>query len=527
LEVQWGKLETDVAGTERFEDLGRALDQAARKGHLPDPGQVIDQAQDNNLANTRAYILTLSARLIDLGYIRDTPRNRTKETMDPYLKNAVKKFQKEAGLKPDKWAGPRTWKALQQLVSFENEQNPGDWEIASKTAGGIGSPAVLRAVYLRLYVLGFFDWQDKLTLKTDISPVTNVRFHKALDDFLDTARRLNITRERLLPEISLATLGPLFSQDGLIRGIAAHPGFVGESANKVFLEAIARIELWLVGFGVNVGNPRIRLKKRRDSKKSKKRLTIAQALEAFWKHQPIKKRPKKAVRKIVSPAFFNYLVQLESEEDLKEETMDKDLVDQVCRFSPGQRQALMTKLKQVATSIWDGIKRVIRWIRQGIRHLFSKASSSLKNMARFIAQRARCHFEPVRKAFDIVHRGVVFLRNKVFPGSRPDQIIIYHDRDFDIRLLGNPLGNPGICTRILGSLELESLCFGAACRILGHLAAIFRRVGLHLVAGVAWFAVLLSLTRLGKHLAAIKREVDQVRSFEVDPDQSPFSNPVI
>lgn len=511
----------------RFGGLGLALDQASQKGLLPDPGQVVANTQDNNQPDTRAYILALGARLIDLGYVRDTPRNRTKNVMDPYLQNSIKKFQRDAGLDIDSWAGPKTWKTLQQLVSFEDEQNPGTWELLEDRAGSLDSPAVLRAVYLRLYVLGFFDWQDKLNLNTDVSLKTNALFCRALDDFLCIARELGLTQARLEPKISIAVMGALFSQDGLVQGISTHPEFMDNPVNKRFLDAIARIELWLVGFGVNVGNPGVRLKKRQAGKTKKKRLTTAQALKAFWKHQPIKKRPRQAVRNTLSKEFFTYLIFLENQEEAQSGTMDKELVNQVYQFSPAKQQALRTKVTQIATSIWDGIKRVIRWISQGIKHLFSKVSSTLKNLARFIAQRARQYFEPVRKAFDIVHRGVVFFKNRVFPGSRPEQMIIYHDKDFDIRLLKNPNGNPRACARILDSLGVESSCFRAACIIIGNLAAIFKQVIIGLTTGfVGWFAALLALTRLGSHLAAIVREVNLVNAFEVNLSQSPFSNPV-
>ncbi|WP_300460470.1 peptidoglycan-binding domain-containing protein [Desulfobacula sp.] len=511
-----------------FDDLGSALDQTSQKGYLPDPGLKIEQTQDFNLASSKAYIIALVSRLIDLGYLRDTTKNRSKSKMDPYVRNALGHFQTDAGLKRDKWAGPLTWNCLQQLVSFEEEQNPGAWQVLMPTNPmGFGSPALLRAVYLRLYVLGFFSWSEKLMHNTDISIHTNPHFKQALDKFLEMAWQLGLTKERLDPEISLETMGPLFSQDDLIKGIATHPEIVNAAESKPFIEAIARIELWLVGFDVNVGNPLVRLKKRQSNDKKQRSLGLSRALEEFWMQQPEKQRPKAAGRKKITPSFFTRLIMLENGVDAKPESVDPNIVDQVCSFSIRQKQDLMAKIKEVATSIWDGIKRVTRWIFQGIKKLFSKVTSTLKNLARYISRRASIHFQLVRKAFEIVHRGVVFFRQQIFPASRPEHMLIFHDKDFDMKAIANSRGDPTRTRRVLRQLRLESRCFKAACRILGHLTAIFKGVVIRLAAGTAgWFSILLALTRLGRRIADITKEVKAVLAFEVELAQSPFSNPV-
>jgi len=512
-----------------FDTLGLALDQASQKGYLPDPGLAIEDPEDTNLASSRSYILTLVSRLIDLGYLRDAPKNRSKSKLDPYIKNALRNFQEDAGLVADKYAGPVTWNCLQQLVSFEEEQDPYTWQLFStENSLSFDSPALIRAVYLRLYVLGFFEWPEKLTHKTDISMSTNFKFKQAMDDFLDVAWQLGLTQTRLNPEITHETIKPLFSQDILIQGIASHPNVIDAPENRRFLEAIARIELWLVGFEVNIGNPLIRLKKRQSNNKKQKSTGLAPALEEFWAQQPKDKKPKVADQKKISSAFFSRLVQLEDEVDDKPETYERDIVEQVCLLKSSQKKDLMVKIKEVASSIWDGIKRVTRWIVKGIKNFFSKASTMMKNLARYIAKRARVHFPTVRKAFEIVYRGVVYFKQQVFTPSRPKHLIIYHDKDFDTQALSNPLGNTKATEGILKQLRIESRCFKAACKILGHLAAIFKGVVLRLAAGAAgWFSILLALTRLGKRLTAIAREIKEVLALEVELSQSPFSNPVV
>ena len=108
------------------------------------------------------------------------------------------------------------------------------------------------------------------------------------------------------------------------------------------------------------------------------------------------------------------------------------------------------------------------------------------------------------------------------PLSRHDAV--YKGSD---RMDGKGHGDPRACASIMGSLEMESLCFRAACIIIGNLAAIFKQVVLELATGIAdWFAALLALTRLGSHLTAIARAVNLVNASEVEISQSSFSNPV-
>ena len=71
----------------------------------------------------------------------------------------------------DAWVGPKTWSTLQQLVSFENGQDPALWR--KELIQDLSQPAILRAVYLRLYALGFFEWSKKLNLRTDLSLKSN------------------------------------------------------------------------------------------------------------------------------------------------------------------------------------------------------------------------------------------------------------------------------------------------------------------------------------------------------------------
>lgn len=505
-----------------FDYLASSLDNASKGGHLPNPWLRIDLDEDNNHASTKSFILAIRSRLVDLGYLGESKKNRSKASLDGHLKKAIRKFQKEAGLKRDAWVGPKTWNTLQQLVSFEDDQEPANWK---DLIADLSQPAITRAVYLRLYVLGFFDWKKKLNTKTDTSLASNESFKSAFDNFLEVAHTLGLTEIRLVPKISLETLRVLFQQDEMVHALSRNPNFVRDKKNKKFTDAVARIELWLLGFDVNVGKPRI-LKPRQNSGLPEKVSRLPQVLDDFWEHQPDQSKPgTKIARRKVTPEFFNQLVALE-EEDLRPiDQVEKDLVSRISKFSKDERAQLNTKLKNVASSIWDGVKRVFRWIKRFIKSIVSTALNVIKNIARFIAKHACSVFGTVLKAIEILYRGAVYLRNKVLPGSDAKKMVIYHDNDFDLGVFISLDAETETINRMILQIEQETFYFGAACKILGHLMAIFRRVVQSVATGFgAWFLCLLALAQLARRITAIAEEVKKVKAFEIERHVSPFFN---
>ncbi len=508
--------------------LAGTLDEATAGGHLPDPNKTIASASEVNSANTTSYILALRSRLIDLGYLGESVERRSTTRLDEPLKSAIRRFQAEARLKQDGWAGPQTWRVLQQLVSFEDGQDPERWQ---GLRHHLNSPAISRAVYLRLYVLGFFDWEDKPHTRTDFNPASNARFRNALAAFLDAARRLGLTPATRDPAIDMGSLGALFGHDRLVGALAAHPGIVEDASYLQLVDAVARIELWLLGYDVNVGRPGSVFRPRRPGPHGGPRIKVTKlslALEDFWSHQPAISRPGSGEgRRAVTPEFFARLVALEAMEETSDDLSEADLVRRVSELPQSDLDALKAKLTDIATSIWDGIRRVVRWIGRFIRHIASSALNLLKNIARFVAFRARSAFTTVKQAMGIVYRGVVYMVNRRFAGSDARHLWIEHGVDFDADQFINLEAQPAAVARIRQEYHRDSLVFGAACRILGDLLAILRRVAGLFATGVAgWFHLLLSLAWLARTLRAIGGEVRMVDAFTLRLDETSFSNPV-
>lgn len=522
-------MEDDV-GT--LDALASFLDEAVAQKHLPDPN--VKGGGNQNEADAAISILAIRSRLIELGYLSESQDNRSHEGLDDALKKAIRAYQQDAGLElVDGWVGPITWHTLQQLVSFEEEQDPQSWKNLmgaheEDPALWPGFRAIVRAMYLRLYVLGFFDWDKKLDTKTDVR-LDDIDFRSALNAFLKNAHTIGLTEKRLAPEMSLQVLKALFQQDDIVYALYEHPTFVHDPDNKTFVEAVARIELWLMGFDVHLGRPRKVLKSRRTRggerhiAQVKRVAALPNVLEDFWKQYPENLRPKsKKRRRIVGSELFARLVVMEAEVLTSDDEMEADVVTLVQSFTPEQKRQLQDKVWDLASSVWDGVKRVARWIKRLVGRVISAGMNLMKNIARFIVKRAGQVFKTAQKAIEILYRGVVYLRESIFPGSDVTQMVLQHDKDFDVKIFVHQGADSLARKKLIEKNRDESFTYGVACRILADLLAILKQIAKGFVAG--WLLLLLGLTRLGKRLRDIAADVRLVEQFEFEG--SPFTSPV-
>jgi Putative peptidoglycan binding domain len=514
-----------------LDSFAEYLNEASQGGHLPNPYLEVDGDEDTNLANTKSYIKAIRSRLIDLGYLEESTKNRSRDFLDDTLKKAIKHFQAESGLETDCWVGENTWSTLQQLVSFENDQDPREWsEWLQKDSN---QPAILRAVYLRLYVLGFFKWNQKLKKDTELSIRKNKDFQKALREFLQFALELKLIEGDFFPVISMVNLRALFQQDEIIHALKREHDFVLLTKNKKVVESIARIELWMLGFDVGLGSPRFQYKKRKEEKVKDRLISLPDALAQFWEQQPKKLRPLTSFEKeTITSHFFEQLVKFEKEDREPDEFVEENIVERINDFSKNERNELTKRLTNIAGSIWDGVKRVFRWIKRLLKKTIKKFVSvtftEIKNIARLISKKARRAFRTVQKAFEIVYRGSVYFKKKLLPGSDARHIAIYHDKDFDAKVFLNLDAESGEVQRVMYKNRLDSVCFGAACRILSHLVGILKSVVKTFVTGFAgWFFVLVALSKMAIRIKEIIEEVNLVEKFEVERYASPFLNKAV
>lgn len=515
-----------------WDSLGERIDAACSERQLPDPLAALGPTAQNNQANSALYVRALRSRLESLAYLaHDADEPAQRELLTPRLGAAIRRFQVDAGFSGDDidgWAGPQTKQRLQQLVSFEDDQDIAGWGVLADAPQRW--PAVRRAVYLRLYALGFLPWDQPLRDGSDCT-LDNPVLRQGWLRFLKAARVLGRLGDVSGDEMTRPTLAALFAQDSLLAALAAAPAFCTDPANAGFVQAIGRVELWLLGYDIAIGPP--------PSPRREQRGThgphgaphfvwidpVEQVLQAFWQDAAPAGQGGSA-KAGFDADFFRTLVQ-SAQSDEEGVADDQALDTQLIAVSVESPAGLLDNLKSMATSLWDGLKRAWGWLRRGLRRAWRATGVALWNLARMLAVRARQAFETVLSAIDTVYRECAAAVGRLDPASDPAQAVFAFAADGDARALLRTRADAAALRPMIQHLTLRRERLRAASRVLGLLVAALAEV-LRLLATAAaggWLPLLLSLSRIGPRLSALGQAL-QVNGALLAPGPSLFANPV-
>ncbi len=519
--------------------LGDSLDLAVAKRHLPNPA-LVDGSPNQHIYDSKAYLKALRSRLIDLGYLSEGfgKRNRRRFRVERAFVRAIKTFQQEAGLLPDGWAGPRTWQVMNCLVSFENDQEATNWALEHLDKADIcENPAVHRAIYLRLYAMGFFQtWVGKkIHTKTDFDLKKNADYREALQQFKAFCIKLKLLPS--VPEVNrveaysfeFTLINCLYKYDAFIDALARPELFtICKTKYRRQIEAIARIELWLQGYRSNPGADTFYIKVRRERGRSIKQSSMARAIADYWRDYS--DRVEHAMEKqTVSAQLFQSFAF-----DVHDPTDDKDLasnIDDDLRNILADKKTKKTLEKQfdaISNGIWDGVKRVTRWLLRMIKRVIDYSVDFIANIARFISKKARKFFSYIAQTVNIVHSGFTYFKNAVFTSVSGNRMIIGKDGDFDHRVLIDPSLTPDQINSALSDYGFHTRVYCAATRILSRLIRMFSEVVRTIVSPLPWLSSLVALVRFAKNAYLIKNEIDVLNNIRaVQSAQSAMLRPQV
>ena len=231
-----------------------SFDDAIAKKHLPGESLSVrptaNDEQGSNRRDSKAFLRAVKVRLKALGYLGKAQAVNAK--LDVAYERAVKRFQRDVGLeKIDAWVGRKTWKMLEFLCSFENEQSPKAWlddwcrycNIDKNQVDLHSNQAVRRAVYLRLYAYGFLGADHELSSRTNLDPSSNLAFKKALSSFNGFCYALKLSSSKALKPLGMAYLERVFQYDQLLGAVSEARSFNKLQQNfRPQLEALSRNE---------------------------------------------------------------------------------------------------------------------------------------------------------------------------------------------------------------------------------------------------------------------------------------------
>jgi hypothetical protein len=501
--------------------IGAGLDAAVGERHLPNP---LLAAENPNEIDSAAYIRAIRARLIELGYLAEGVKqtNRRNNQLDPILSKKIKLFQKDVGIQVDGWAGPNTWRVLECLLSFENQQHPEHWHtVWAMPKHLLTNKAVLRGIYCRLYTMGFFtDWvHHRMNTKTVISPQDNPDFQSAINRFCHFAKQLGLVTPACAG-LSAELLNALFQYDKVISKLGNEIVFAQvQDEFKHTIEAIARIELWLLGYDIVPGKDQITRKKVSARKKAKVRKQMSKTSLAISRFcQDTRHTMPDFVRlDHVSAKLMAAFSQLAGEPG-KDIYLGKQLngtVQSILADKNGNRE-FQSQFKKLANGIFDGIKRVIRWLFRKVKQLSKFTREFIANIVRYISKKARKFYVGIVKAFDIVYAGTTYLRNSPYHYSKPANLLFSHDNDFDQFCLLRPGLTPEQITHDVAQYRFRAKLYAASLNIISHLMRMTHKVLKTVLAPFGWLLALLSLSDFANSVKAIKQQIALVRTYELN-----------
>lgn len=132
-----------------------------------------------------------------------------------------------------------------------------------------------------------------------------------------------------------------------------------------------------------------------------------EAIAAFRRDQPGYSERTGIVRDINQALFRGFTANMEQPD--KQAFVGKNVERRVAEILKNKRQTkqFANQFNKLAGAIWDGVKRLTRWLYRMFRSVVSKTRELLANLARYIALNARQFFGYITSAVDIVQGGSI------------------------------------------------------------------------------------------------------------------------
>lgn len=502
-----------------FDQVGAALDEAVAEGYLGDSTGGLDKEE------LRARRRVVGGYLFLLGYLAKRPPTELQAEQvrfghkprspghagDSDIQVALARFQQDAGLKEDSRAGSETWEALQQLASFEHPIDVARWLDRSRSG-----EVIWRAVYLRLFALGLTKLPPRPDSRLGSKQIQSEReVREGLAAFARLVKLLRPGGATLSPSFSAATLELLFDQHrlcALAKSYLTDPA--RQSSRKrdrdavvTFLRDLARIELWLYGYNIDVGN----FKRGGPFQQPDRfRQSLSSSMEDFCedhgKDKNFSARGKRDETAVLT-WFFTHLVAIHLDLPDEEDPADADRVVKRVLADEQTVSNVRGAIKSLGARLWDGISRAWKWLKSLFGKIFSTVKRVAKrvvtNLTRFVKGAALKAFSYVKAAIQAVVDGFRFMKEKLLRGSDPQHMMVFHDGDWDFEVFVNTRADDAVVENLTARLNLRAGVFALGSRILGRLISLFLSM---LRAGVAagWFAIMLALVRVYKSLKQLK-----------------------
>jgi hypothetical protein len=471
----------------QFDDI---LEDARQKGIINDVPS--NESETFNYKTQQIRLQTIASRLYLLGYLKKKiPKKRIEKKLEE-IKAAVREFQIEANLKQDNWVGNKTWYALHELVSFESELKKDFW-FSGDAIDEKRKNALHRAIQLRLWSIGLYKNKPNKNFKLLETRVLN-NFRKILQIFL-IGHSLPIA-------FNYDTISLIFDQERLTKAISKRSSPGGESFhlntqgknNRVvlaqkFIVNTVKVELWLHGFKVRidgVNNYAIDLGSD----------LYAEMISFYQTFMNKSKYEATELAKKIRPDIFLSInaicvnVSKDQEEDVSAEIATE-------MNSQQEIERAWTFVKKKGLRLWDGMKRLWRWLKKVGKKVFSAIRDNVfKGFFRFAT-----------KAYKIVKGGISAVIKSIGIYCKGQlntpQMHCSFSKDMDSMILVSTSMTDTNAQKAIDGFQNQSKAFSVGCRIIAWVFKIFKGV----ISGViGWAKLLLTLVRSYKELRLLYQD---------------------
>ena len=539
LEDRWADAFSSLIDAEEEKKLDyqyKSIDACIAPGKkILDGLEQVPEQKDLNALN----IQIMGEYLYLLGYVDRLPDDTDPyDQNDPKFKDAVKRFQNEAGLTVDAWIGDQTWRALQALVGFESDTEIKRW----RSGDGTFCRAFRRAAQLRLWTYGIATKRPAAQF-TYVTDAAKAKFKKilwmlgALEDY-----RKNVDDSWLFEQ--------LFDADNLVQMAAnSHDGqgsffdaglrhlqqsssiFANNDlfSELVFLKGrfianIVKIEIWLLGGGTKIdgkGDFPVRglgaWKQRR--RKGEWKLVpfqenpdIKGAIGDYVMHALGSKEKRFDIAEITPELLLSFLepeelsdaqIKAFDESDYSERLLSK-LESYDDKGAAKIKEAFDNPVKTIGMKLWDGVKRVWRWIKKGIDIIVDFSSNLMRAIFRF----AHKAYKIVRLSYDaFMHSARQYLQGSI--ETHHPLIAVAIKGDFDTKVAFHESVN---------ATDIETTCtlvrrFGAMFHLSCAIVSAFIKIILSVVSGFAgWIRLIWVLMKSYREIRPKYRELSDLLS---------------
>ncbi len=504
-------------------------------GQLGDYGEILEDGYDRGLFGVTPATeeerplddvrhRTVAMHLWLLGYLEEEPDGRPAEST---FRPALHQFRDEAGISTrdeevSDGIDDDTWYALNEIVTFEGMEGTDLTEERVRERwmeDGEPRPALQRATQLRLFVLGLREHRPDAALDSP-SPET-------LEPFLWVNLLFGLGDDPLPQGYFPKTIAMLFNQDRFIErlsqvgsregGFQIHrpsslPGSKAQCLARSFIVNVAKIELWLLGFDVALDgkNDYSVSGFRGGGRKS----DFQKALQEYWRELEQKSwRRAETLAESITPALFHSLQKTAKAAEAIEVAPHADYSREVVEEHLTSEQDIERAWAEVQArrlSLWDGLKRVWRWIKRGVKKVVSWIGSFFKNLARAFYRYATKGYKIVRLAVTSVVESIEYYVGGGLAGEPDGTVVLLNETDFDATVYIDEEGGGEALPGFLRRLRLKTAVLEFGARILGFAVQTIRQVALGIT---GWARLLKSLVRSLRDLKPYYERLKEVRAL--------------